>query len=170
DFLTSSSKMLNVFTYLFGVLVTSVVDLNVEAVSQDFFWRDYIQGDIPCDAIEGAPGRYIGQAFYKGNLVGTIYPYSDAAVIEMSGKVDIRTNVKIFCSNQPKNLYWEKVNFDNPHDGQMTNVVKGGYQQDGFDLFIGKARYESEWRIGKVVGITYPMRGLWVWNANGNSA
>ncbi|GJQ72999.1 hypothetical protein Trydic_g1636 [Trypoxylus dichotomus] len=130
---------------------------------EDFFWRDYVHGDIPCDTIEAATGRYIGQACYNGNLVDTIYPHSDAAIIEMRGKMGIRNNVKILCSNKPQNRYWEKVNFDESYDGQMKDAVKGGYQENEFTLFIGKALNQGEWKIGNV-DITQSLRGLWVWD------
>ncbi|GJQ73002.1 hypothetical protein Trydic_g1639 [Trypoxylus dichotomus] len=135
-----------------SVLIVKNVALNadVEAVVQDFFWRDYVHGDIPCDAIEASSGRYIGQAYHNGNMVATIYPHSDAAIIEMGGKKGITDNVKIFCSNQPQNLFWEKVNFDKPYDGQMKDAVKGGYQANEFTLFIGKALHQGEWKIGKI--------------------
>lgn len=62
---------------------------------QDFVWRDYIPGDIPCDAIAGAPGRYIGQVNYQGNMVATIYQYNNVAVTEMGGRVNITHNIKV---------------------------------------------------------------------------
>lgn len=62
---------------------------------QDFVWRDYIPGDIPCDAIPGAPGRYIGQVNYEGNMVATIFQYNNIAVTEMGGRVNITHNIKV---------------------------------------------------------------------------
>ncbi|GJQ72997.1 hypothetical protein Trydic_g1634 [Trypoxylus dichotomus] len=161
--------MLTIFIYLSALVLAAALNADVEAVTQDFFWRDYVHGDIPCDAIEAATGRYIGQAYHNGNMVATIYPYSDAAIIEMGGKKGIGNNVKIFCSNKPENLYWEKVNFDKPFDSQMRGAVKGGYQENQFSLYIGKAFHQGEWKIGKVVDITQIIKGLWVWNTEGES-
>lgn len=46
----------------------------------------------------------------------------------------------------------------------MTNVIKGGYQ-DGYDLFIGKAFHEGQWKIGKVVPKENTFnKGLQIWN------
>ncbi|GJQ81767.1 hypothetical protein Trydic_g17526, partial [Trypoxylus dichotomus] len=161
--------MLTIFIYLSALILVTALNADVEAVVQDFFWRDYIHGDIPCDAIEAAPGRYIGQAYYSGHTVATIYPHSDAAIIEMGGKRGIRNNVKIFCSNQPQNLYWEKVNFNKPYDCQMKDAVKGGYEENRFTLFIGKVFYLGEWTIGKVVDITESPKGLWLSDPEGNA-
>ncbi|GJQ72998.1 hypothetical protein Trydic_g1635 [Trypoxylus dichotomus] len=162
--------MLTILIYLSTLILVTVLNAEVEAMVQDFFWRDYIHGDIPCDAIEAATDRYIGQVYNNGNMVATIYPHSDTAIIEMNGKKVIRNNVKIFCSNQPQNLYWEKVNFDKPYDNQMKYAVKGGYQENEFSLFIGKALHQGEWKIGKVVDITQSPKGLWLWDALGKTA
>ncbi|GJQ81694.1 hypothetical protein Trydic_g12728, partial [Trypoxylus dichotomus] len=151
--------MLTVFIYLSALILVTALNADVEAVVQDFFWRDYIHGDIPCDAIEAAPGRYIGQFNHNGNTVATIYPHSDIRGI---GK-----NVKI--SNQPQNLYWEKVNFNKPYDCQMKDAVKGGYEENRFTLFIGKVFYLGEWTIGKVVDITESPKGLWLSDPEGNA-
>ncbi|GJQ73000.1 hypothetical protein Trydic_g1637 [Trypoxylus dichotomus] len=161
--------MVTIFIYLSALILVTALNADVEAVVQDFFWRDYIHGDIPCDAIEAAPGRYIGQAYYNGHTVATIYPHSDAAIIEMRGKRGIKDNVKIFCSNQPQNLYWEKVNFNQPYDGQMKDAVKGGYQENDYTLFIGKTLLFGEWTIGKVVEIALQPKGLWLWDAEGRA-
>ncbi|KRT84356.1 hypothetical protein AMK59_1752 [Oryctes borbonicus] len=162
-------KMLAIFIYLSALLLTSALHLEAEALTQDFYWRDYIPGDMPCDAIEAAPGRYIGQAYENGYMVATIYPHIGVAVIEMGGKKIIRDNVKIFCSYQPQYFYWEKVNFDEPYDNQATNAVRGGHQNNLFILFIGKAFHEGEWKIGKVFDIMHKWKGLWLWDANGKS-
>lgn len=74
---------------------------------------------------------------------------------------------QILCSPQPNRFYWEYVDFTKPHDGQMREAVKGGYQSnlDVSDTYIGKVMHENEWKIGKVVEIGHPtVAGIWVWN------
>lgn len=66
-----------------------------DPLTQDVYWREYLPGDIPYDAVEAAPGRYIGQVFHEGFLVGTIYPHSDAAVIIFNNRQNINDNVKV---------------------------------------------------------------------------
>ncbi|GJQ77208.1 hypothetical protein Trydic_g12479, partial [Trypoxylus dichotomus] len=78
----------------FILLVTAALNFNVEASTQDFYWRDYYYGDMPCDAIEAAPGKYIGQVYFYGDIVGTIYPYNGTAVAEIYGKQNFTTNIK----------------------------------------------------------------------------
>ncbi|GJQ73004.1 hypothetical protein Trydic_g1641 [Trypoxylus dichotomus] len=150
----------------FILLVTAARNLNVGALTQDFYWRDYYFEDIPCDAIEAAPGRYIGQVYFQGDTIATIRPYNGTAVAEIYGRQNFTANTKIFCSNRPENFYWENVNFNQPNDGQMANVVRGGYQLDEgsqFNLYIGKAFHENEWKVGKVVENTHRWKGMWLW-------
>ncbi|KAK9717788.1 Protein of unknown function (DUF3421) [Popillia japonica] len=128
--------MSTVFFYLILIAITSL-NWNAGAISPDIFWRDYVQSDIPCDAIEAAPGRYIGQAYHNGFMVATLYSYSNVATFDFGGKKTAIGNLKILCSHQPEKLYWEKVNFSAPLDGQMTDAVKGGNQANQFDLYIG---------------------------------
>ncbi|KRT84355.1 hypothetical protein AMK59_2771 [Oryctes borbonicus] len=156
---------------VFCVLLTVALSLNV-AVAQDFYWRDYYYGSIPCDAVEGALGRYIGQVNRYGDIVATIYPHNGTAITDIFGKQSFTSYIKIFCTNRPENLYWEKVDFNAPKAGQMKNVVRGGFQIDNdtqFNLYIGKALHENEWKIGKVVDITHRWKGLWLWSENGVS-
>lgn len=56
------------------------------ALIQDFYWRDYIPGDLPIDALEAAKGRYISQVHETGFAPSTIYPYSQIVIVEYSGR------------------------------------------------------------------------------------
>lgn len=67
----------------------------LDGVTQDFYWRDYIRGDIPYDAIEGAPGRYIGQVNYNGNHVATIFSHNKIAAIEWVVRINFTTDIKV---------------------------------------------------------------------------
>ncbi|GJQ73005.1 hypothetical protein Trydic_g1642 [Trypoxylus dichotomus] len=149
-----------------------IVALNLNAaLTQHFYWRDYSYEYLPCDAFEAAPGRYIGQVYQYGNMVGTIYPQNGTAIAEIYGKQNFAKNIKIFCTNRSEYFYWEKVNMNEHYSrGQMSYVVAGGYQIDGesqFPLYIGKAFHDNEWKIGKVVDIFHRWKGLWVWDRDG---
>lgn len=61
------------------------------------------------------------------------------------------------------------MNFAVPNYEDMADAVKGGNQENKFDLYIGKAFHEGEWKIGKVVGMTEASKGLWVWNTDGRA-
>lgn len=144
---------------LIGIELTSTND----ALTQDFYWRDYAPGDIPYDAFRCDEGKYIGQVLHANqNLPATIYPHSNIAVAELYGKQEIKENIKILCTPDPSRLYWEKVNFNRLRGNQMENVVKGGYI--GINLFIGKIFTDDEWKIGKVAPFESPDKGIHIWN------
>lgn len=67
----------------------------IDAIAQDIFWRDYVHNNIPCGAIEAAPGRYIGQAYLNGFMIATLYPYTNSAVFEFKGKKTATSNLKV---------------------------------------------------------------------------
>lgn len=58
----------------------------------------------------------------------------------------------------------------------MYAAVVGGFrgnlqeEEDEFfkPLFIGRVFHENEWKIGKVVRMGSPVKGLWIWNQAGN--
>ncbi|KAK9717792.1 Protein of unknown function (DUF3421) [Popillia japonica] len=135
------------------VLIVLGSDLQVDCYIQDAYWREYIPNQIPYDAFEALPGRYIGQFLHQDNLlVGTIYPHSNTVVGEHYGQKNAKNNIKILCSLYTEKLYWEEVDFSKPQDTYMKDAVKGGYAQDvESDLFIGKGLDLSEWKISKVI-------------------
>ncbi|KAK9717798.1 Protein of unknown function (DUF3421) [Popillia japonica] len=161
--------MWNIF-YLTLLLLGST--LEADCYFQDVYWREYIPNQIPYDAFEALPGRYIGQFVYKDNLlVGTIYPHSNTVVSEHYGQKNAKTNIKILCTMHTEKLYWEEVDFGIPQDTYMKDAVKGGYGEDvESDVFIGKGLDISEWKIAKVVEVVHPGKGLWLWDSNGNAS
>lgn len=52
----------------------------------DVYWREYIDGVIPQDAIAAEPGVYIGQMPVNGILPGTLYPSRKVVVSEYFAK------------------------------------------------------------------------------------
>ncbi|GJQ73008.1 hypothetical protein Trydic_g1644 [Trypoxylus dichotomus] len=156
---------------VFPVLVLLCTVLNIEGSGGNIYWRDYIPGNIPDDAFEAAPGLYIGQALYQGNLlVTTIYPYTDTAVGELMGQRNFKHNIKILCSSSLEKLCWASVNFSEPVRDQMKNAVRGGYEEGvASELYIGKDVLNKEWKIGKVIEITNSAKGLWVWSQDGTA-
>ncbi|GJQ73014.1 hypothetical protein Trydic_g1650 [Trypoxylus dichotomus] len=118
------------------------------AVLKNYYWRDYVFGDIPYDAIEIAnDGKYIGQAYVDGGLLPvTIYPYNGFAIGELFGKVIVKDNIQILCTPDPCSLYWDLVDFKKPTNGQMRNTIMGGFYKDALNYFIGKIHHEGEWK------------------------
>lgn len=52
----------------------------------------------------------------------------------------------------------------------MKDIIKGGYEEGlSTDLYIGKAMQDGEWKIGKVVEITHPSKGLWITDQSGKA-
>ncbi|GJQ73019.1 hypothetical protein Trydic_g1654 [Trypoxylus dichotomus] len=141
------------------------------AVLKNYYWRDYVFGDIPYDAIEIADdGKYIGQAYVDGGLLPvTIYPHHDFAIGELFGKVVINDNIQILCTSEPSSLYWDSVDFTKPAGGQLKNTIIGGFYKNDFNYFIGKIYHDGEWKVGKVIPIESPSKGLIVWNSDGKA-
>ncbi|GJQ86096.1 hypothetical protein Trydic_g15252 [Trypoxylus dichotomus] len=135
--------------------------------SPNYFWRDYVDGNIPCDALPGPDGKFIGQVCYDGKILPPqITANYRSAIAERYGKRIIRENIKILCTFNPEDFIWEPINFAYATEDQMRNAVKGG-SQSGYDLFVGKACHEGEWKIGKVLPRTHQYKGLRVWNQCG---
>ncbi|GJQ73012.1 hypothetical protein Trydic_g1648 [Trypoxylus dichotomus] len=120
------------------------------AEMQDFYWRDYTHGDIPYDAIEGGVGKYIGQAYIQGHGIvpAAIYPHRNSAIAIFNTRQNIKEHIKILCAADHNKFYWKRVNFANDTDKPMKDAVKGGFQ-DGYNLFIGMAYSEGQYKIGK---------------------
>ncbi|KRT84354.1 hypothetical protein AMK59_1287 [Oryctes borbonicus] len=156
-------KMYRIFSLLFFMCIGRVLD--VEGLPEGVYWRDYIPREIPDDAFEAAPGLYLGQALHQGNLlVTTIYPHIGTAVGELGGQKNFKHNIKILCTMWPDKLCWEFVNFSEPIESQMKNVVKGGYEEGlASELYIGKKLIHREWKIGKVIEMMHPNKGLYLW-------
>ncbi|KAK9711954.1 Protein of unknown function (DUF3421) [Popillia japonica] len=136
--------------------------------SEEFYWRNYFPSEIPCDAFPGPDSKYIGQVNYSNDvcLPVCIYPQCNKAVGERAGKQEFRENIRIMCTTNAHKFFWEPIDFNCVTDCQMKNVVVGGYQ-DGYNLYVGKAYHEGEWKIGKVVPKHNPYKGLQVWNRCG---
>lgn len=67
----------------------------VDLQTPDVYWRDYVPGEIPYDAIEGAPRRYIGQILTDGFIVAQIYPDTDTAVFVYYKRKTTKSNIKV---------------------------------------------------------------------------
>ncbi|GJQ71935.1 hypothetical protein Trydic_g3044 [Trypoxylus dichotomus] len=130
----------------------------------NYYWRDYVDGRIPCDALQGPNGKFIGQVYYGEQILpADVCPIKQLAIAERCGKQIVDENIKILCTPNPEAFIWQPIDFDSVTEDEMKNVIKGG-SQDGYDLFIGKAFHEGDWKIGKVVPRTNPYKGLQVWN------
>ncbi|KRT84516.1 hypothetical protein AMK59_2864, partial [Oryctes borbonicus] len=150
-------------------LVYPICLLAQQTCFQNFYWRDFIPGTIPYDALHVQNSRYIGQVqINRNNVPGTIIPHgSNSFVAEFGGRQIHKVNIQILCSPELQRFYWEKVDFAKPYDEQMKNSVKGGFQVD-LDYYIGAALDNGEVKIGRVIPIEYDgKRGLYVWHPNG---
>ncbi|KRT82279.1 hypothetical protein AMK59_3576, partial [Oryctes borbonicus] len=135
---------------------------------QNFYWRDYLHGEVPFDALEAAPGVYIGQfGFDNGPFVVSIYPHRNSAIAMHFLYTKVTENIKIFCTPEPKNFYWQTVDFAQGGVGQMKNAVRGGYHQPNWILYIGRAMHLKNWKVGKVYDIEeLDGPGMYVWGPN----
>ncbi|GJQ72993.1 hypothetical protein Trydic_g1630 [Trypoxylus dichotomus] len=150
-------------------LVYPICLLAQQTCFQNFYWRDFIPGTIPYDALLVQNSRYIGQVqINRHNVPGTIIPHgSNSLVTEFGGRQIHKINIQILCSPELQRFYWEKVDFTKPYDEQMKNSVKGGFQVD-LDYYIGAALDNGEIKIGRVIPIEYDgKRGLYIWHPNG---
>ncbi|KAK9711951.1 Protein of unknown function (DUF3421) [Popillia japonica] len=153
--------------------------------SEEFYWRNYFPSEIPCDAFPGpdfciypqcnkAVGERAGKQEFRENIrvniqfVQTVaLRQCNKAVGERAGKQEFRENIRIMCTTNAHKFFWEPIDFNCVTDCQMKNAVVGGYQ-DGYNLYVGKAYHEGEWKIGKVVPKHNPYKGLQVWNRCGS--
>lgn len=79
----------------FGIFQLLIFNIIVAAVVQDFYWRNYVHGDVPYDAVEAAPGLYIGQVNFKDYLLPTaIYPYRKVAITTDVKREYVKDNIK----------------------------------------------------------------------------
>ncbi|GJQ72991.1 hypothetical protein Trydic_g1628 [Trypoxylus dichotomus] len=159
--------MTTLYIYLF---LTYPIVIFAHVSVQDIYWRDYIPGNIPDDAFLATPtNRYIAQVSFQGYNPGILYPDTQVAAIDWSGKQIIKNNFKILCTTDLSRLFWEKVDFSKAHDNQMKNAVRGGWQPS-YDLFIGRILEAGEWRIGRVLTIeSGSVNGMHVWDAAGKT-
>ncbi|GJQ72994.1 hypothetical protein Trydic_g1631 [Trypoxylus dichotomus] len=134
--------------------------------SKNYYWREYIPGYKYKDAFEAAPSRYVGQFPHcAGDLVATIYPFSNMAVGIQDTRIIQHHHIKILCSTTPEKFYWQKVSFKGKEEDQMKHGVKGGYQAEiKHWLFIGRIFDDDEWKIGKVIPMNQKDSGLIVWD------
>ncbi|XP_044271138.1 uncharacterized protein LOC123015468 [Tribolium madens] len=131
---------------------------NIPNTIVDYYWRDYT-GVVPPDAIIGGNdinGRptYIGQGFYSkaGLLPGTIYPGKSEIKLPYNGLVLSTIGVKILCSGNPNNFSWERAESTSLHVTTIgKHLVIGGFE-DGKYINIGRAMYQGELIVGKVLG------------------
>ncbi|KAK9694130.1 Protein of unknown function (DUF3421) [Popillia japonica] len=137
------------FLVLIGIIVQDA-DLK-----PNLHWRDYNHGDVPHDALEAAPGLYIGQAHNPDGLFPVaIYPYKNIAVAVYGWQRNITEHLKILCTPEPSNFYWETVNFNKYNVGMMKNAVVGGFQEI-YLAYIGLVHYQDNWMVGKVFDVDW---------------
>ncbi|KAK9717800.1 Protein of unknown function (DUF3421) [Popillia japonica] len=129
-------------------MVSAVADL-----TPNFYWRDYNHGHAPHDALEAASGLYIGQAHFSDGLFPVaIYPYRNSAVAVYGQRRDVTNHLKILCTSQPGNFYWETVDFNTDNVTMMKDAVVGGFQET-YLAYIGLVHYQDNWMVGKVFDI-----------------
>ncbi|KAK9694124.1 Protein of unknown function (DUF3421) [Popillia japonica] len=115
----------------------------------NFYWRDYNHGHVPRDALEAAPGLYIGQAHFSDGLFPVaIYPYRNSAVAVYGQRRDV-TNHKIMLL--------------------MKDAVMGGFEQTSL-AYIGLVGHLGNWKVGKVFDMENAWRGIYVWGNDGSRA
>ncbi|KAK9754519.1 Protein of unknown function (DUF3421) [Popillia japonica] len=147
---------------LFLVLIGLI--LQDADLTSNFYWRDYNHGHAPLDALEAAPGLYIGQAhFSEGLFPVAIYPYRNSAVAVYGQRLNVKNHLKILCTPQPGNFYWETVDFNTDNVTMMKDAVVGGFQET-YLAYIGLVHYQDNWMVGKVFDIEIKdWKGIYVW-------
>ncbi|KAK5641161.1 hypothetical protein RI129_009708 [Pyrocoelia pectoralis] len=124
--------------------------------SDDFYWRDYNDGEVPKDALPGGMDRdhkptYIGQvvsqgAIIPGQIIGgaqKIYFQGDYSAREAS------ENIKILCTKNPENFEWAKTNGNDVRHFSRLRLIPGGYQY-GDHLYIGRGIAGNMLSVGKI--------------------
>ncbi|XP_044260902.1 uncharacterized protein LOC123008908 [Tribolium madens] len=142
----------------------------------DYYWRDFIGGEVPRDAIVAGQNIknkniYIGQAYVNksGLITGEIFSGVTEVYIPMDGIQKIDKNIKILCGTQ-QNLYWMPTNGSSLSSLLVNHIaVTGGYEYaTGQDyqgiLYIGRLKYNGEYKIGKIVSYYGP--NMFLFNDN----
>ncbi|GJQ86097.1 hypothetical protein Trydic_g15253 [Trypoxylus dichotomus] len=123
-------------------------------------WKVYVDGRIPSDALPGHDGKFIGLVYYDGQVLpAQVCPEDRSGIAVLAEKQIIDENIKMLCTSNPKAFVWEPINFACATEDEMKDAIKGGFQ-DGYVVFIGKTCHEGEWKIGKVVPMNKPNKGL----------
>ncbi|XP_044271167.1 uncharacterized protein LOC123015484 [Tribolium madens] len=141
------------FIFLFG---------NCLCFQDDYYWREYTDGEVPVDAIVGGQNSeginiYIGQAYIKdrGIIVTEIFAGIQEVYVPMSGEaVKTAEVIKILCGPE-QNLYWASTNSTSVHSLLVNrDAVIGGHEYGKKDsdahgiLHIGKNKAQN--KIGKI--------------------
>ncbi|XP_063923018.1 uncharacterized protein LOC135137321 [Zophobas morio] len=124
----------------------------------DYYWRDYL-GIVPRDAVPGGHDvtnrtTYIGQGFYSkaGLLTGTIYPGISGIKLPYSGSNTSEIGVKVLCSPNATCFQWKRAESTTLHSSTIgKHLVIGGFE-DGKMINIGRAMFQGELVVGKVLG------------------
>ncbi|GJQ72154.1 hypothetical protein Trydic_g3248 [Trypoxylus dichotomus] len=151
------------FIYLItsSALIASAVEI------PDVYWREYIDGHIPEDAVFVETGIYVGQLPMNGILPATIYSSQRKAVSEcFTKRVEATEGVKILCTTNSERLQWKYVNIANLNKSHLGKLVRGGIEE-GQILYIGKIFHEGQWKVGKVFPGFHNLRGLRIWTNSG---
>ncbi|XP_044260921.1 uncharacterized protein LOC123008923 [Tribolium madens] len=134
----------------------------------DYYWRDFIDGEVPRDAIVAGQNInneniYIGQVYPKnwGLITAEIFAGVKEVYVPLDGIKKIDKNIKILCGTQ-QNLYWMLTNSSSLPSLLVDHIaVTGGYEyaqkgdREGI-LYIGKLKYNGEYKIGKIVSFYRP--------------
>ncbi|XP_022916061.2 uncharacterized protein [Onthophagus taurus] len=151
--------MTNRVSFKFLILIVFICGAKSNS-DYDYYWRDY-NGAIPPDAVTAAYGVYIGQVYRNCTLIpGALYSENQNFVGEFYGKFETKTNIKILCSHGL--LKWVMVNLDDvPFEDPDCKLVRGGFEGDTFNWYIGRYFHENMWKVSKVGYQHFKALSLW---------
>ncbi|CAH1967109.1 unnamed protein product [Acanthoscelides obtectus] len=168
------------FTLLIALAVTFLADpglaFDKEGKSDlkwylDCYWRQYLDGEIPSDAVQAGHDMlqrptYIGQALvYTVAFNQTIYaevpfnlnPFTETQFLGVGGPIAVQSHIKILCCASEKSVEWvrttpERIFFDLAN----RKPVLGGQQLHleepiKHDLLIGRTLPSKEQIVGKIL-------------------
>ncbi|KYB25466.1 hypothetical protein TcasGA2_TC034236 [Tribolium castaneum] len=147
------------FIYLLSIFLLSNSQQCL-CLQYDYFWRDYIDGEVPRDAIvagrnNNSENIYIGQAYVHKLGLATCEIFSGVkeVYVPMYGIQKVEDYIKILCGTQ-QNLYWMSTTSTSLPTLLLDHVAVIGGNEDGQNgkgtLYVGRIHFNGELKIGKI--------------------
>ncbi|CAG8734022.1 9801_t:CDS:2, partial [Racocetra persica] len=124
---------------------------NIKNIDYAFFlkqaakWIKY-NGCLPHDAFK-VDHRAIGRGQYEGGIhIGYVEPNQHKLIIGWGWNQHELHDFEVLCGDYSQFKWHHSEGACRP---QFFIPLKAGHESDGKELYIAKAHYNNEWRIGK---------------------